>query len=75
MEAVKAYYDGHAFIPVGTLSAKKNQTAIVTILDDIIAPTGETQSNKLPVFGCAKGRFHIPDDFDVPLEDFAGYMQ
>ena len=22
------------------------------------------------VFGCAKGQFHIADDFDAPLDDF-----
>jgi addiction module RelB/DinJ family antitoxin len=26
-------------------------------------------------FGCAKGRFNIPDDFNDPLEDFKEYME
>ncbi|MCL2426598.1 MAG: hypothetical protein FWD05_09715 [Oscillospiraceae bacterium] len=34
MEAAKAYFDGIAFIPSSPVNAKKNQTAIVTILDD-----------------------------------------
>ena len=34
MKAVKAYYDVQAFIPITPVSAKKNQNAIVTILDD-----------------------------------------
>ena len=27
------------------------------------------------VFGCARGRFNIPDDFNDPLEDFREYME
>jgi len=34
MEAVNAYYDGQAFVPTKPVRAKKNQRAIVTILDD-----------------------------------------
>jgi addiction module RelB/DinJ family antitoxin len=26
-------------------------------------------------FGCARGQFNIPDDFDEPLEDFREYME
>jgi hypothetical protein len=29
---------------------------------------------KTPVFGCAKGQFHMAEDFDAPLEDFKEYM-
>jgi hypothetical protein len=35
MEAVKAYYDGRAFVPVSPVKATKNQAAIITILDEI----------------------------------------
>ncbi|HMO83796.1 MAG TPA: type II toxin-antitoxin system prevent-host-death family antitoxin [Lacipirellulaceae bacterium] len=28
-----------------------------------------------PVFGSAKGKIHMADDFDAPLDDFADYMQ
>jgi len=34
MNAVKAYYDGHVFIPTEPVRAKRNQQAIITILDD-----------------------------------------
>jgi addiction module RelB/DinJ family antitoxin len=27
------------------------------------------------MFGCAEGRFNIPDDFNEPLEDFREYME
>ena len=32
------------------------------------------EPQKVPVFGCAKGRFKMADDFDAPLEDFKDYM-
>jgi hypothetical protein len=34
MTAIKAYYDGHAFIPESPVTAEINQEAIVTLLDD-----------------------------------------
>ena len=33
MEAVRGYYDGSVFVPVEPVKAKKNQNAIITILD------------------------------------------
>ncbi|GHU65221.1 hypothetical protein AGMMS49983_12560 [Clostridia bacterium] len=33
MEAVEAYYDGRAFIPKKPVRVRKNQNAIITILD------------------------------------------
>jgi hypothetical protein len=36
MEAVNAYYDGHSFVPVTPIRIKKNQKAIVTILDETL---------------------------------------
>ena len=34
MQAVKAYYDGTAFVPLTPVKAKLNQSAIITILED-----------------------------------------
>jgi hypothetical protein len=34
MVAVKAYYDGRVFVPVSPVRVSKNQSAIVTILDE-----------------------------------------
>ena len=34
MEAVKAYYDGHAFVPMFPVKTAKNRPAIVTMLDN-----------------------------------------
>ena len=35
MQAVKAYYDGKNFVPVESVKVKRNQYAIITILDEI----------------------------------------
>jgi hypothetical protein len=45
-----------------------------SILTFTLSPEGKTEPQKVPVFGCAKGRFKIADDFDAPLEDFKDYM-
>ena len=34
MEAVRAYYDGRVFIPTEPVKAKKNQNALITILEE-----------------------------------------
>jgi len=34
MQAVKAYYDGRAFVPLSPIKITTNQSAIVTILDE-----------------------------------------
>ena len=34
MNAVKAYYDGRVFVPVEPVRARRNQNAVITILDD-----------------------------------------
>ena len=34
MEAVNAYYDGRVFVPTKPISARKNQRAIITIIDE-----------------------------------------
>ncbi|MDR2117606.1 MAG: DUF2281 domain-containing protein [Planctomycetaceae bacterium] len=51
-----------------------------TELEIIIFPVKDASSvsnvhPKIPVFGCAKGKFKMSDDFDDPLEDFTEYMQ
>ena len=32
------------------------------------------EQKKVPVFGSAKGKYRMADDFDAPLDDFKGYM-
>ena len=35
MKAVTAYYDGRVFVPTKPVSARKNQQAIITLLDEV----------------------------------------
>jgi len=85
MEAVKAYYDGVSFIPLSPTKAKKNQTAIITILDidekdtstlqgaeDRVAE--EIRQKRLAFLGCMNGEVWMADDFDEPLDDMKEYM-
>jgi hypothetical protein len=45
MEAVEAYFDGRVFIPKKPVTARKNQNAIITILD---SDSAKTDNHALP---------------------------
>lgn len=32
------------------------------------------QNNNIPSFGSLKGKIHLSDDFDAPLDEFKDYM-
>jgi hypothetical protein len=49
MEAVKAYYDGHAFVPMFPVNVAKDRLAIVTILDNVVKD--DSQKNYLQYAG------------------------
>lgn len=36
MLAVKGYYDGKNFVPIGNINIEKNKVAIITILDEYL---------------------------------------
>jgi len=38
------------------------------------ASAAKTEPQNVPVFGCSKGKYHMAEDFDAPLEDFKDYM-
>jgi hypothetical protein len=40
MIAVKAFYDGKAFVPMSPVHAARNQAAIVTVLDEAVEEAG-----------------------------------
>jgi hypothetical protein len=46
MEAVNAYYDGHAFVPTKPVNARKNQQAIVTVLDEVRSEASKEHARK-----------------------------
>ena len=54
----------------------------IWMTDDFDAPLGiavspekKPKMSRAEVFGCMRGKFNIPDDFDAPLEDFKEYME
>jgi hypothetical protein len=38
------------------------------------ATNAPSAQKKVPVFGCAKGKYRMAEDFDAPLDDFKDYM-
>jgi len=65
MEAIRAYYNGKAFIPVAPVRAKENQAAIITILDEFRDETSREESIQIlkSLRGIAKGK-------GITLKDF-----
>jgi hypothetical protein len=51
---------------------EKLEIIVFPVKDAYITPN---PSQKKPIFGCAKGKFKMSNDFDDPLEDFMEYMQ
>ena len=37
--------------------------------------TVSEKKDRSSAFGCLKGKIHVPDDFNEPLDDFREYMQ
>jgi hypothetical protein len=76
MEAVKAYYDGAVFVPIEPVSARRNQQAVITILDFVeSAPTSaDRRTTEAPSPNYAlKLEFldgpPLPDSFFDPLPE------
>jgi len=65
MEAVRAYYDGRVFVPTRPVSVRKNQPAIVTILDE--ARENQTQKALLSLAGILSEEEY--QDFQEALRD------
>ncbi len=54
--------------------AHEGTVFVVTRRGKPVAQLGPSEQNGChPVFGSARGRIHIGDDFDDPLDDMAGY--
>jgi len=76
MEAVNAYYDGTAFVPLEPIKAKKNQRAIITILDfdeesSTLSEQKTVDSSKSKIkLGFLKDKVPpLPDSFFDPLPE------
>ena len=68
MEAVNAYYDGRAFVPTKPVSVRKNQHAIVTILEE--ARENKTKETLLSMAGIISEEEY--QDFVEALKDNGG---
>ncbi len=54
--------------------ARQGQVFVVTRRGVPVAQIGPApQTEARPHFGSARGRVHIRDDFDAPIQDFAEY--
>ena len=42
---------------------------------DSMAQEEDRKLTREEVFGCMRGKFNIPDDFNEPLDDFKEYME
>lgn len=62
----------HLPLPADVRSGKFKVVAIFTPLDPEEAGTAESVASG---FGCLKGKIHMADDFDAPIEDFKDYME
>ena len=75
MEAVRGYYDGYVFVPIEPVNAKKNQQAIVTILDSVeCTPLSAEAVSESPNHECKLGFLkdnvpELPDSFFDPLPE------
>ena len=47
---------------------------LLNFIDFLLQKEQKVKQERKPVFGCAKGKFRLSDDFDAPLEDFQEYM-
>jgi hypothetical protein len=62
----------HLPLPADVRSGKFKVVAIFTPINP--DETGNAES-VVSGFGCLKGKIHMADDFDAPIEDFKDYME
>ena len=54
-------------------SLKKEVLDFATFL--LSKQEAKPKEKKVPVFGSAKGKYQLAEDFDAPLDDFKDYME
>lgn len=67
METIKLYSK------INTLPLEL-KTEVNDFVDFLLSKKTKKNKSRKPVFGSAKGKIKISDDFDAPLEDFKDYM-
>jgi hypothetical protein len=70
---LEASADGTLHLPLPAMlrAGKFNVTATV---EPVKSENGAIDSS-LKGFGCLKGKIHLAEDFDAPLDDFKDYME
>ena len=80
MEAIKAIYDGTNFKPMQPIPVKEEYEVIITFVKPVKNDSENTcrtvseKKDRSAAFGYLKGKIHVPDDFNEPLDDFGNYM-
>jgi hypothetical protein len=81
MQAIKAIYDGSAFVPRQPIPVKGKYEVVITFVEPIdesedysLCYLLEPDMTKTPVLGRLNGLIEIPADFDEPLEEMKEYM-
>lgn len=75
MQTIKAIYDGVNFTPMQPIPVKGNYEVFITFIEPVTEKSALTKKkNRHAAFGCLKGKIHVPDNFNEPLEDFKEYM-
>ena len=79
-EATKQQFDNVCAV-VGISPSNALSMSVQSVINDNDIPFKEEIQLEKPkrtreeMFGCARGKFNIPDDFNDPLEDFKEYME
>ena len=82
MYAIKAVYDGAKIMPLEPIPVKEKYNVVITFIEPTKnnpTPSFESQishenDKRRVAFGYLKGKIHVPDDFNAPLDDFEEYM-
>ena len=61
------------FIKINSLPSEMKKE-LETFVDQLLKRLKKDPPKKKRPLGLLKGKIHIPDDFDEPLEDFKDYM-
>ena len=74
LTTVEAIYENGQIIWEETPPTTKRSKVIVTFLEEPVQqPIGDKEKKKR-IAGSLKGKIHVPEDFNEPLDDLKDYM-
>ena len=71
MLQLTGHFDGKVFVPDEPVDLPVGHS--VRIVVEAEAPTREQAPSRKNLFGSCRGMFRVAEDFDAPLDCFAGY--